>query len=398
METLGSDDAEVVSEVTVLGGANAVEVIDVDEADNEVQFVSETLRQTARSTAAHSTRGGRLFASGLTPYPAAPPSDRSRPLTLPPRGDASGVLSSSRGRPRRGRAAAAAAAAVAPTQRSVHQRIIRRLREIASGRRETRERRTRTQRSPGGVWETARNLLSDWLGWHGTDREWLEPSVYHDILQWLEDSPTAAATTTAAARWRRQPAARATRATAGRTSPSRWELFALNDVLAAAFSRNEGPGPCPHEMLQLLPVHRATPRDLHETCAVCLCEYQRGDRLRRLPCMHAFHVDCIDPWLLSDCRCPIDKYSVVSGLEDAESQRKLRALCEDDAPMAQAEECRGDAEEVPAGPSVPAPSTSARASATRRRRSRTGAASQRAVRAHAAATARRKPRRAPAAR
>ncbi|KAF7806593.1 RING-H2 finger protein ATL13-like [Senna tora] len=41
-------------------------------------------------------------------------------------------------------------------------------------------------------------------------------------------------------------------------------------------------------------------------CAVCLCEFQPHDKLRLLPnCSHAFHVDCIDTWLLSHSTCPL---------------------------------------------------------------------------------------------
>ncbi|CAD6219237.1 unnamed protein product [Miscanthus lutarioriparius] len=40
-------------------------------------------------------------------------------------------------------------------------------------------------------------------------------------------------------------------------------------------------------------------------CAVCLCEFAGKDRLRLLPlCGHAFHIDCIDTWLLSNSTCP----------------------------------------------------------------------------------------------
>ncbi|KAL4302327.1 hypothetical protein GQ457_10G016140 [Hibiscus cannabinus] len=41
-------------------------------------------------------------------------------------------------------------------------------------------------------------------------------------------------------------------------------------------------------------------------CAVCLCEFEPQDKLRLLPnCSHAFHMECIDTWLLSHSTCPL---------------------------------------------------------------------------------------------
>ncbi|KAM0016588.1 putative transcription factor C2H2 family [Helianthus debilis subsp. tardiflorus] len=41
-------------------------------------------------------------------------------------------------------------------------------------------------------------------------------------------------------------------------------------------------------------------------CAVCLCEFTQKDSLRLLPlCSHAFHMHCIDTWLLSNSTCPL---------------------------------------------------------------------------------------------
>lgn len=41
-------------------------------------------------------------------------------------------------------------------------------------------------------------------------------------------------------------------------------------------------------------------------CAVCLCEFEPEDKLRLLPkCSHAFHMECIDTWLLSHSTCPL---------------------------------------------------------------------------------------------
>jgi RING-like zinc finger len=52
-----------------------------------------------------------------------------------------------------------------------------------------------------------------------------------------------------------------------------------------------------------------------EICVICLEQFIPGDRLRVLPCHHAFHIRCIDPWLsgshsFADCYtagCPTCK-------------------------------------------------------------------------------------------
>ncbi|KAL8461292.1 hypothetical protein ACS0TY_031874 [Phlomoides rotata] len=47
-------------------------------------------------------------------------------------------------------------------------------------------------------------------------------------------------------------------------------------------------------------------------CAVCLSEFASEDKLRLLPkCSHAFHMNCIDTWLLSHSTCPICRASLV---------------------------------------------------------------------------------------
>ncbi|XP_027361870.1 RING-H2 finger protein ATL47-like [Abrus precatorius] len=48
-------------------------------------------------------------------------------------------------------------------------------------------------------------------------------------------------------------------------------------------------------------------------CAVCLCEFLEQDKLRLLPmCNHAFHIDCIDTWLLSNSTCPLCRGTLYS--------------------------------------------------------------------------------------
>ncbi|XP_068642377.1 RING-H2 finger protein ATL46-like [Aristolochia californica] len=48
-------------------------------------------------------------------------------------------------------------------------------------------------------------------------------------------------------------------------------------------------------------------------CAVCLCEFSEEDKLRLLPiCSHAFHLHCIDTWLLSNSTCPLCRGTLFS--------------------------------------------------------------------------------------
>ena len=84
----------------------------------------------------------------------------------------------------------------------------------------------------------------------------------------------------------------------------------------------------------------------YDKCVICLEEFQKGDRLRVLPCEHRFHCGCIDKWLsgsFSDencvtSLCPICKSapsvednSGPSSIESMLSIGSLVELCDDDS-------------------------------------------------------------------
>ncbi|KAJ8936445.1 hypothetical protein NQ314_012307 [Rhamnusium bicolor] len=39
-------------------------------------------------------------------------------------------------------------------------------------------------------------------------------------------------------------------------------------------------------------------------CVICMGEFLVGDALRYLPCMHTYHMTCIDDWLMRSLTCP----------------------------------------------------------------------------------------------
>lgn len=68
-----------------------------------------------------------------------------------------------------------------------------------------------------------------------------------------------------------------------------------------------------------------------DLCAICLDEYEEGDRLKILPCSHTYHCRCIDPWfsLAAQRACPMCKQSVASTRGSSDS---VTESCGDEDP------------------------------------------------------------------
>jgi len=76
------------------------------------------------------------------------------------------------------------------------------------------------------------------------------------------------------------------------------ELASLEPVYVGAKCVNNLPS-CKHDGSPL-------PGD-QTNCTVCLGEFAEGEELKSLPCVHFFHKDCIDTWLMVGHTCPVCK-------------------------------------------------------------------------------------------
>lgn len=83
-------------------------------------------------------------------------------------------------------------------------------------------------------------------------------------------------------------------------------IFGMNDrATGAAPAAAAPPRPAGGEWAtQLVPAH-PHPADAPELqCSVCLDVVTAGSTVKTMPCAHAFHATCIDPWLMRRASCP----------------------------------------------------------------------------------------------
>lgn len=61
------------------------------------------------------------------------------------------------------------------------------------------------------------------------------------------------------------------------------------------------------ENIQKLPHVEVSPEEVSKNlqCSVCMEDFKCRELVRKLPCHHLYHTDCIVPWLKMHATCPI---------------------------------------------------------------------------------------------
>ncbi|KAF0896550.1 hypothetical protein E2562_024401 [Oryza meyeriana var. granulata] len=75
--------------------------------------------------------------------------------------------------------------------------------------------------------------------------------------------------------------------------------------------RNGGFGAVPASSTAVADLQEAPASETRElSCAVCLEDFEAGEKLKRLPCSHCFHGSCTLDWLRVRHLCPLCRFAL----------------------------------------------------------------------------------------
>ncbi|KAI3446542.1 hypothetical protein Pfo_029134 [Paulownia fortunei] len=74
------------------------------------------------------------------------------------------------------------------------------------------------------------------------------------------------------------------------------------------------PPPASRTSIDALPTIKISKKHVRadSTCAVCKERFELGSQVRKLPCKHLYHSDCIVPWLEQRSSCPVCRQQLTS--------------------------------------------------------------------------------------
>ncbi|CAF1886347.1 unnamed protein product [Brassica napus] len=96
-------------------------------------------------------------------------------------------------------------------------------------------------------------------------------------------------------------------------------------VIARTFDESgiNGSPPASKRMVDELPDVDVTSEELSIGCAICKDEIVDEEKVKRLPCRHYYHKECIVPWLGIRNTCPVCRYELPT--DDLEYERNKRS-------------------------------------------------------------------------
>ncbi|XWS51276.1 hypothetical protein CRYUN_Cryun12cG0162800 [Craigia yunnanensis] len=103
------------------------------------------------------------------------------------------------------------------------------------------------------------------------------------------------------------------------------------EMLFGQFAENEnafiGRPPASKSVVENLPSVVVTQEDVvnnNALCAVCKDDINLGETMKKLPCAHRYHGECIIPWLGIRNTCPVCRHELPTDDADYERRRSLR--------------------------------------------------------------------------
>eukprot|EP00972_Heterocapsa_arctica_P033498 4931695-Heterocapsa_arctica.AAC.1 len=66
------------------------------------------------------------------------------------------------------------------------------------------------------------------------------------------------------------------------------------------------------------------------SCTICREQLLIGDQLRLLPCLHKYHVKCVDKWLARSRTCPICKFDILDEAGGAQLRNAERRMASEE--------------------------------------------------------------------
>ena len=66
------------------------------------------------------------------------------------------------------------------------------------------------------------------------------------------------------------------------------------------------------KLVSIIPVFTVKEKNINNNnkCAICLSDFEVGEKKSTLPCMHSFHYNCIEKWIKDKKSCPICKFEI----------------------------------------------------------------------------------------